>query len=195
MSHVAIVYHSGTGKTALLAHAVHDGAAGVLGMEVSLHPLDPTRIVAGRYEDEDLLSRLDRADAIIFGSPTYMGMVSGPFKCFADATSSRWLRQGWKDKLAGGFTTSANPSGDKQGTLLYLSILAAQHCMLWVGSDAANGIFAGEAVERAMNRLGSQMGVMSQVAPLADAAPTAGDLATAHALGRRIANRCPRQEV
>lgn len=187
---VAIVYHSGTGKTALLAAAVEQGAASVPGATTALLAIDPTRISAGRFEDEALLSRLDGVDAIIFGSPTYMGMVSGPFKCFADATSARWMRQGWKDKLAGGFTTSASPSGDKQGTLLYLSILAAQHGMLWVGSDQVIGTYLGQEPEVATNRLGSFLGVMSQIAPTAQGVPTAGDLATARALGARIARRC-----
>ena len=50
---------------------------------------------------------LDAADAIIFGSPTYMGMASWQFKKFADATSKRWFTSAWKDKVAGGFTISA----------------------------------------------------------------------------------------
>lgn len=45
----------------------------------------------GRFENEEFLNKLDTADSIIFGSPTYMGMVSGQMKCFLDATSSRWM--------------------------------------------------------------------------------------------------------
>ena len=54
---------------------------------------------------------INAADAIIFGSPTYMGMVSWQFKKFADATSKQWMSGAWKDKVAGGFTCSASPSG------------------------------------------------------------------------------------
>ena len=47
---------------------------------------------------------LDRADAIIFGSPTYMAGPSAAFKAFMDATSGRYAEQAWADKLAVGFT-------------------------------------------------------------------------------------------
>ena len=43
---------------------------------------------------------LKAADAIIFGSPTYMGSVSWQFKKFADASSRAWFAQDWKDKVA-----------------------------------------------------------------------------------------------
>jgi len=32
---------------------------------------------------------------------------------FADASSGRWEKRGWQDKLAGGFTTSGSTNGDK----------------------------------------------------------------------------------
>ena len=56
---------------------------------------------------------LAAADAIVFGSPTYMGNVSWQFKSFADASSKPWYGQAWKDKLAAGFTNSASINGDK----------------------------------------------------------------------------------
>ncbi len=33
------------------------------------------------------MAQIDGCDAIMLGAPTYMGMVSGPFKCFAGATA------------------------------------------------------------------------------------------------------------
>jgi hypothetical protein len=67
------------------------------------------------------------ADAIVFGSPTYMGSVSWQFKKFADASSKPWFAQEWKDKLFAGFTNSASMNGDKFSTLTYLFTLAMQH--------------------------------------------------------------------
>jgi len=187
MPSVAIVYHTGTGKTGMLASAVHAGAESVSGTTTNLMLIDSTKITEGRFKDDALFATLDAADAIIFGSPTYMGMVSGQFKCFADATGGRWFKQTWKDKLAAGFTTSGSPSGDKQGSLLYLATLAAQHAMIWVSSDVPNEVYMGKPVETAMNRLGSSLGVMSQVAPTPEGKPTEGDLATARNLGARVA--------
>ena len=187
MPTVAILYHTGTGKTGMLAEAVTAGARSVAGTTVHHLLVDAAKITAGRFADDALFTTLDGADAIIFGSPTYMGMVSGPFKCFADATGGRWFKQTWKDKLAAGFTTSGSPSGDKQGSLLYLATFAAQHAMIWVSSDAPNEVYMGKPVEVALNRLGSSLGVMSQVAPTPEGKPTEGDFATARRLGARVA--------
>ena len=188
MPTVAVVHHSSTGKTKALAGAVAAGAKSVAGTTVLELTITGSQIVEGRFKDDAFLAQLDAADAIIFGSPTYMGMVSGQFKCFADATGGRWYQRTWAGKIAGGFTTSGSFSGDKQGSLLYLSILAAQLGMVWVGQNELNGLFAGQPMETAINRLGSHLGVMGQAAPMPDVMPTAGDLKTGEIYGARIAN-------
>ena len=80
-----------------------------------------------------------KADAIIFGSPTYMGSASAPMKAFMDASSKVWFTQGWKDKLAAGFTVSSNQSGDKLATLQQFVTFALQHSMLWIGTGMMGG--------------------------------------------------------
>jgi len=183
MARVAVVYFSGSGHTHLMAEAVAQGAASVGETTVDLLRITGEQITNGRWRDDGVMDVLNRADAIVFGSPTYMGGVAAQFKAFVDAASGIWFQQGWKDKLAGGFTHSGSPSGDKQGTLLYLAINAAQHGMVWVGSAEmpdATGV----------NRLGSFLGVMGQ-SPLdtSGAPPTldAGDRETARRYGQRIA--------
>ena len=102
MSNVAIVYHSGYGHTQALAEAVAKGAEGVAGTKVSLIPV---------AEAEAREAELDAADAIIFGSPTYMGGVSADFAKFKDWTAKRWMEGQWRNKLAAGFTASASWNG------------------------------------------------------------------------------------
>jgi len=116
-----------------------------------------------------------------------MGMVSGQIKCVLDASSGRWMAGTWKGKLSAGFTTSLGFSGDKQSMLSYLATFACQHGMLWVGSDAPNGLFSGESMEEATNRLSSNLGVMSQVNFGPEYKPTPGDLKTGSLLGARVA--------
>lgn len=185
MAIVKVVFHSGSGNTKALAEAVHRGAAA--GSDCELMEIVGSQIQEGRFKDDAFLERLDSADAIIFGSPTYMGMVSGQMKCFLDATSSRWMSGGWNSKLAAGFTTSLGLSGDKQSTLSYLVTVACQHGMIWVGSDAPNSLFNGDAMDVATNRLSSATGVMSQVNFGPDFKPTEGDLKTGELLGARVA--------
>ena len=86
----------------------------------------------------------------------------------------------WKDKVAGGFTISANLSGDKLSTIQYFITLSMQLGMIWVGqSEANNGT---------LNRLGSSSGLMAQVGPTSPASDIPqGDLDTARAYGQRVA--------
>ena len=152
MSSIAIVYFSGAGHTHLMAEAFAEGANKVADTKVQLFRITGEEIHNGRWRNEEVLEALNQYDAIVFGSPTYMGGVAAQFKAFVDAASGVWFQQLWKNKLAVGFTHSSSPSGDKQGTLLYLAINAAQHSMIWVG--------AGEMNQNGVNRLGSYMGVM-----------------------------------
>lgn len=175
---VAIAYHSGFGHTAVLAEAVRAGAADA-GAEVHLIKVD--EITDEQWE------LLDRSDAIVFGSPTYMGTASGAFHAFAEATSKRWATQAWKDKLAAGFTNSASKSGDKLHTLQYFQTLAAQLGMHWVNLGLLPGWNSSTASENDLNRLGFFAGAAAQTN--ADEGPDAvhkADIATAEHLGRRV---------
>jgi multimeric flavodoxin WrbA len=176
---VKVVFHSASGNTRALAEAVHAGAAEFADAELlEIHGAD---IEAGRFKNEEFLAKLDGADAIIFGSPTYMGMASWQFKKFADATSKQWMSGAWKDKVAGGFTISASPSGDKLSTIQYFITLAMQQGMVWVGQPSMN--------DGNINRIGSNSGVMAQVGPTSPAADIPqGDLDTAKAYGERVAH-------
>jgi NAD(P)H dehydrogenase (quinone) len=126
MKTVAVLYHSGFGNTAAIAQRLAHGARSVPDVQVLELPILDTQLNGGRWHDPAILDQLSTADAIVFGTPTYMGMVSAPFKAFADATAPIWMSHAWQDKLAGGFTTSSHPSGDKIMTLHYLVTLAAQ---------------------------------------------------------------------
>ncbi|MEM9796427.1 MAG: flavodoxin family protein [Pseudomonadota bacterium] len=184
MTKIAIVYHSGYGHTKKQALAVAAGArAG--GADVDVLEADQLGDPGG-----EAWAPLDAADAIIFGSPTYMGSVSGAFETFADATSKKWFTQAWKDKLAAGFTCSSSFHGSKQNTLQRLCELAMQHGMIWVGPGLMPGTPAHPDDDKSnTNRLGFYLGAAAQAGRTAspEEAPADGDLAMAHALGERVA--------
>lgn len=172
---IVIVYHSGYGHTHKIAEAVAEGSGG------ALLAID----AEGNLPDEGW-DKLARADAIIFGSPTYMGNVSWQFKKFADASSKVWATQGWKDKLAAAFTNSASVAGDKQTTLYTLFTLAQQHGMLWAGTGMMPSN-AKAATRDDVNYLSSFAGLAT--ATPSDASPeemVPGDLRTAVLFGKRI---------
>jgi NAD(P)H dehydrogenase (quinone) len=183
MKNISIVYHSGYGHTTSQARGIAEGIDSVEDVSARLIAIDQEGGI-GEAEWETL----DTSDAIIFGSPTYMGMASWQFKKFADATSKRWFTQEWKNKLAAGFTNSASMNGDKHSTLHYFMTLAMQHSMLWVGTGLmpAN---TKAASRDDINYLGSFGGLMAQSPSDAgtDEAPTRGDIETARAFGVRVA--------
>jgi NAD(P)H dehydrogenase (quinone) len=188
MATVSIVYFSGTGTTALLAEAIAQGARSVAGTQVNLLPVRGSEIVEGRWQNEATLATLNASDAIVFGTPTFMGGPAAQFKAFADATGGTWYTRGWRNKLAGGFTVSGSPSGDKLHVLTYLSAFAAQHAMTWINPDLLPVTATADPL--GSNRLGSFLGVMAQSASAPGQPPALhpGDAATGEAYGRRIAS-------
>ena len=145
-------------------------------------------------EVDDHWERLHRADAIIFGAPTYMGSASAAFKGFMDSTASFYLAQPWRDKLAAGFTNSGCLCGDKLNTLLQMAVFAAQHSMIWVGLDLLPARSSIGVFDRQLNRLGSSLGAMAQsnVEQSPEFAPPLEDRRTAAHLGERVARLAER---
>lgn len=182
MTRVAIVFHSGYGHTVKQAEAVAEGVRNEE-VEAVLVAID-----ANGDLTEAQWTTLDQADALVFGSPTYMGTVSWQFKKFADASSRRWYSQVWKDKIAAGFTNSASINGDKLSTLQYLFTFAMQHAMIWIGTGMlpAN---SKAATRNDINYLASFSGLMAQSPSDAspEEGPLPGDLATAKLFGARLA--------
>jgi NAD(P)H dehydrogenase (quinone) len=179
-TNVAIAYFSGYGHTLELANAVRDGVESVADSECTM-----VNVAVPAEVDWEAL---DAADAIIFGTPTYMGTASGAFHVFAEATSTRWMTQAWKDKLGAAFTNSGSMSGDKVHTLQYLSLLAAQHGMHWISLGLMPGWNTSTGSEHDDNRLGFYLGAGAQT--WNDQGPEAvhpSDLATARHLGARVA--------
>lgn len=187
MTTVAIVYFSGSGHTHLMAEAIASGVEQAASQAVLLR-ISGEQIVQGRWQDDAIMVALNGADAIIFGTPTYMGGVAAQFKAFLDGASSAWFAQQWKDKIAAGFTHSSSLSGDKQGTLLYLATNAAQHGMVWVGTGELPSHYVGKT--DGVNRLGSFLGVMGQTTMNpngGDAVLDPGDRLTSEHFGQRVA--------
>jgi NAD(P)H dehydrogenase (quinone) len=186
MANVAIVYHSTYGHTKLQAEAVLRGVRSVDGVEAQFYTAEQAAAS---------LDALDSADAIIFGCPTYMGNISAGMKLFIEAAAKKWFTLAWKDKVAGAFTNSSSFSGDKLNTLMGLVVNAMQHGMIFVGlgmlpsaNRAEDFNAVGGPTPDAHNRVGSFIGPMAasfHVAP--PDAPAKGDLETAEAYGRRVA--------
>jgi NAD(P)H dehydrogenase (quinone) len=181
MRKIAIIFHSGYGHTRRVAGHVEKGVASS-GVAVKSIAIDAEGNVP-----EAAWQTLRESDAIIFGTPTYMGGPSWQFKKFADASSKQWFAMDWKGKVAAGFTNSASMTGDKESTLHYLVTLASQHKMLWCGSSL-NPANSKSSTREDINYLGGFVGLV--VVSPSDASVDEmipGDLKTAEAFGANIA--------
>ncbi len=100
---VLIVYHSKTGNTETMAHAVKKGVSSVDGVQVLLK----------KVEDASTQDLLD-AQAIIVGSPVYNANVSPPVSEFL----SSWPFEGQplKGKIGAAFVTAGGVSSGEELT-------------------------------------------------------------------------------
>jgi NAD(P)H dehydrogenase (quinone) len=180
---IAIVYYSNfKGNTETLAEAIKRGALSV----------PDTDVLMIHTDDVDTNWQfLHAADAIIFGTPTYIGSVAAKFKEFIEKLAGEvWLRRLWMNKVAGGFTVSAGRSGDKVVCLQQLVTFATQMGMIWVPMRITGGNYSSQGSEQDLNRMAGYLGVMAQanIDEPADIAPPPSDIATAELHGNHIAN-------
>ena len=169
---IAIAYYSGNGHTGRLAQAVAEGTG-------DAQLIDVETINSKDWEV------LDQAQAIIFGTPTYMGSSAARFDQFLEEAAGRWADQLWADKIAGGLTVATYPSGDKLNTLMRLAIYAAQMGMIWIGPNQIGAPVAPEHPD--LNRDGSHLGLMATSSRNKVELISPGDLETARRFGARIA--------
>ena len=90
MKSIAIIYHSRQGHTQFIAQQIQIGAAKIENMDIDL------------FTAEQLMSHpelLAQYDGLIWGTPTYLGGVSGTLKQLMDATGPLWKKQSFKGKL------------------------------------------------------------------------------------------------
>ena len=131
---VAVIYYSATGNVHGLARAVAEGAEGA-GAEVRLRHVEELASELmisqnqywGRHRSQVAdapvasLHDLDWADGIAFGSPTRFGNVAAQLKQFIDQAGALWQRGALVDKVATAFTSSQNPHGGQESTILALN--------------------------------------------------------------------------
>jgi NAD(P)H dehydrogenase (quinone) len=184
MVKIAIVYHRTSGHTKFQSGAVHRGAQSFSAAPSAFYTVE---------EATARVDELDAADAIIFGCPTYMRSMSAG--TFLEAAAEKWFTLAWKEKVPGPITNSSFFSGEKLNTLVGVVINAMQHGTIFVGPGTMPSNNRPEEIKsvncpgpEAHNRLGSFIGPMAasfQVSPLET--PTRGDIETAEAYGRRVA--------
>ena len=117
---ILVLYYSKGGNTRRLAEAVAEGAGRVAGTTVVLKNTD-------EVTKEDFLA----ADGLIAGSPVYFGSMAAPLKAVFDEFVG--VRKKMENKIGAAFTTSGDPTGGKETTMLGIIQALLIYGMIIVG--------------------------------------------------------------
>ena len=122
MATVLVIYDSRTGNTEKMADKVAEGVRQVDGASVNVMTVDKAKL-------DDLVA----ADAIILGSPTYYGNMSGRIKELLDRTYN--IHGELKGKVGGAFTSSGGTACGAETTLLAMVQAMLVHGMIVQGRN------------------------------------------------------------
>ena len=132
---VLVTYHSVSGNTETMAQAVAEGAKAVSGTSVVLKRV-------GEVIGDDLLS----SDAVIVGSPVYVGNMSGEVKTFFDNWGRKFgLGTGtgkMRNKVGAAFATGGGISSGKEITMLTILVSMLGHQMIVISGGGGFGASA-----------------------------------------------------
>lgn len=140
MAKILVLYHSMYGHVETLAHHVAEGARAVAGAEVTLKRVPET---IPEEQARQFGAKLDQAapiatpteladyDAILFGSPTRFGNMTGQMRTFLDQTGGLWAKGALNGKLASVFT-STGVGGGQETTVVSFWHTLAHHGMVIV---------------------------------------------------------------
>ncbi len=120
MTKILIVYDSKTGNTEKMASAIAEGAKRMESTKVVVKKADQT-------ETKDLVN----ADAIIMGSPTYYGGMSGKLKALIDESVK--VHGKLDGKVGAAFTSSGGTATGAETTLVSILQAMLVHGMIVQG--------------------------------------------------------------
>lgn len=140
MTKLLILYHSMYGHIEAMAHEVAEGARGVAGVEVTLKRVPETMDAevfkaaggkAGQDAPVATPGELADYDAIIVGTPTRFGNMTGQMRTFFDQTGGLWAKGALAGKVASVFT-STGTGGGQETTIASTWTTLAHHGMIIV---------------------------------------------------------------
>ncbi len=140
MAKVLVLYHSMYGHIETMAGKVAEGARSVSGVEVTVkrvpETMDPElfKNAGGKVDQPAPVAaptELADYDAIIFGTPTRFGNMSGQMRNFLDQTGGLWAKGALAGKVASVFT-STGTGGGQEMTITSTWTTLAHHGMILV---------------------------------------------------------------
>lgn len=196
MAKLLVLYHSMYGHIETMANAVAEGARKVQGVEVTVKRVPETmpeevfRNAGGKTDQPAPVAspaELADYDAIIFGTPTRFGNMSGQMRNFLDQTGGLWVKGALIGKLGSVFTSTGTGGGTETTVTSFWHTLA-HHGMLIVGLPYS----AAELNDISEVRSGSPYGAATLAGADGSRQPTAKELALARFQGEHVARLAAR---
>lgn len=142
MAKVLVLYHSFYGHIEAMANAVAKGAREVQGTLVDVKRVPETipdadfRKAGGKADQPAPIAQpgeLVNYDAIIFGTGTRFGNMTGQMRTFLDQTGGLWASGALIGKVGSVFASSATQHGGQESTILTFHPTLLHHGMVIVG--------------------------------------------------------------
>jgi NAD(P)H dehydrogenase (quinone) len=192
MSKILVLYHSFYGHIEAMAEAVASGAREVAGAQVALKrvpetmPAEAFAAAHGKVAQAAAVAapgELADYDAIIFGTPTRFGNMSGQMRTFLDQTGGLWASGALVGKVGSVFASTATQHGGQESTILSFHTTLLHHGMVIVGLPYA------EQRQMGLDEIkgGSPYGATTIAGASGERMPSAQELGMAQFQGRHVA--------
>jgi NAD(P)H dehydrogenase (quinone) len=189
---ILVLYHSLWGHVEAMAQAEAEGARSVAGTQVdvkrvpetmpaetlaSLHA-KTTQAAAEAHPDD-----LANYDAILFGTPTRFGNMSGQMRNFLDRTGNLWQQGALVGKVGGVFVSTASQHGGQETTITSFHSFLLHQGMIVVGVPYS----CAELLNMDEISGGTPYGASTLAKGDGSRMPSANELAIARFQGRHVA--------
>jgi NAD(P)H dehydrogenase (quinone) len=193
MARILVLYHSFYGHIEAMANAVAEGAGQVRGAQVEVKrvpetvPDDVFKQAGGKAHQAAAVAQpaeLANYDAIIFGTPTRFGNMTGQMRNFLDQTGGLWMSGALVGKVGSVFCSSATQHGGQESTILTFIPTLLHHGMVVVGLPYA------EQTQMGLDEIkgGSPYGASTIAGGQGERMPSQQELGMARYQGRHVAN-------
>jgi NAD(P)H dehydrogenase (quinone) len=192
MAKVLVLYHSFYGHVEAMANAVAQGAREVAGARVDIkrvpETMDPAAFkgAGGKTDQAAAVAKPDELpnyDAIIFGTGTRFGGMTGQMRTFLDQTGGLWAKGALVGKVGSVFTSSATQHGGQESTILGFHTTLLHHGFVIVGLPYA------EQRQMGLDEIkgGSPYGASTITGNTGERMPSEQELGMAQFQGRHVA--------
>ncbi|MCB2030429.1 MAG: NAD(P)H:quinone oxidoreductase [Rhodoferax sp.] len=192
MTKVLVVYHSIWGHIERMAQAQAEGVREVPGAVAQVKRVAETMsdealaAIGAKRDQAAPVARPDELadyDAVIFGTPTRFGNMTGQMRTFLDQTGALWARGALVGKAGSVFTSSGTQHGGQESTILSFHLTLLHHGMVIVGLPYS------EARQTGLDEIkgGSPYGASTIAGAKGERFPSEQELAMARYQGRHVA--------